>query len=202
MHYHSDLAIRKILEHEGGYVNDPNDPGGPTNKGITIATFRRHIKRNGTIADLKALTIEQAVTVYKAQYWDKVRADELPGGVDYTVADFAVNSGPSRAVKYLQAALGVTQDGAIGPQTLAAAAAADPEALINKINADRLAFMNRIQGGALWRSFGRGWQRRVDDVRATSLALVETAPRVKPEPYAAWLGRINALRGILLGDNK
>jgi lysozyme family protein len=176
MKRNADMAIRKILEHEGGYVNHPDDPGGATNKGITIATFRRYIKRNGTIADLKALTTQQAVDVYKAQYWDKVRADDLPSGVDYTVADFAVNSGPSRAAKYLQDALGVTQDGAIGPDTMAAALAADPKALIRKINADRLAFMKRIQGGKLWKTFGRGWQRRVDDVRSTSLALVDSAP--------------------------
>jgi lysozyme family protein len=176
MKHNADMAIRKILEDEGGYVNHPDDPGGATNKGITIATFRRYIKRDGTIADLKALTTQQAVDVYKAQYWDAVRADDLPSGVDYTVADFAVNSGPSRAAKYLQAALGVTQDGAIGPQTIAAAQAADPKALIRKINADRLAFMKRIQGGKLWKTFGRGWQRRVDAVQSTSLALVDAKP--------------------------
>ena len=176
MKRNADISIRKILEHEGGFVNHPKDPGGATNKGITIATFRRYIKRGGTIADLKAMTIAQAVTVYKAQYWDKVRADELPSGIDYTVADFAVNSGPSRAARYLQSALGVTQDGAIGPQTIAAANAADPKTVIRKINADRLAFMKRIRGGKLWVTFGRGWQRRVDDVLSTSLAIVDAAP--------------------------
>jgi lysozyme family protein len=176
MKHNADMAIRKILEREGGYVNHPDDPGGATNKGITLHTFRYYIKPRGTIADLKALTVQQAVTVYREQYWDEVRADELPSGVDYTVADFAVNSGPSRAAKYLQAALGVTQDGAIGPQTIAAAKAADPKALILKINADRLAFMKRIQGGKLWKTFGRGWQSRVDAVRSTSLALVDAAP--------------------------
>jgi lysozyme family protein len=181
----ADMAIRKILEHEGGYVNHPSDPGGATNKGITIATFRSFIKRDGTIADLKALTTQQAVNVYKAQYWDAVRADDLPSGVDYSVADFAVNSGPSRAAEYLQAALGVTQDGAIGPKTLAAAQAANAKPLIKQINADRLAFMKRIQGGKLWKTFGRGWQRRVDAVRSTSLALVDSAPA--PSPPVHWL---------------
>lgn len=77
------ICIPRILKHEGGYVNHPNDPGGPTNKGITLATFRRYLKRNGTIDDLKALTTEQATAVYKAQYWDAVSADLLPVGVDY-----------------------------------------------------------------------------------------------------------------------
>jgi lysozyme family protein len=195
MKRNADMAIRKILEHEGGYVNHPNDPGGPTNKGITLATFRSFIKRDGTIADLKALTTQQAVEVYKAQYWDKVRGDDLPSGVDYTVADFAVNSGPSRAAKYLQSALGVTQDGAIGPQTIAAANAATPRALIININADRLAFMKRIKRGEWWKDFGRGSQRRVDAVRSTSLALVDSAPKPNrlrsaseiPKPPVHWL---------------
>ena len=194
MKQNADISIRKILEHEGGFVNHPKDPGGATNKGITIATFRRYIKSNGTIADLKAMTIAQAVKVYKAQYWDKVRADELPSGVDYTVADFAVNSGPSRAARYLQAALGVAQDGVIGSQTIAAAQAADPKTIIRRINADRLAFMKRIRNGKLWKTFGRGWQRRVDDVLSTSLAIVHAAP-VAPTSTGLFAALISAIFG-------
>jgi lysozyme family protein len=179
MKHNADMAIRKILEHEGGFVNHPNDPGGATNKGITIATFRQYIKTNGTVDDLKALTVQQAVDVYKAEYWDKVCGDDLPSGVDYTVVDFAVNSGPTRAAEYLQAALTITQDGAIGPWTIKAANHVDARPLINIINSNRLAFMKRIQGGKLWDTFGKGWQRRVDDVRSTSLALVGTK---KPTP--------------------
>lgn len=165
----ADAAIRKILVHEGGYVNHPSDPGGATNKGITLATFRRYIKPSGTIADLKALTVEQAVVVYKRQYWDAVMADSLPAGVDYAVADFAVNSGPSRAAKYLQAVVGAVQDGKIGPDTIAAVKLYAPDAAINNLCDNRLAFMKRIQGGKLWVTFGRGWQRRVDEVRSVSL---------------------------------
>ncbi|MEO9537261.1 MAG: glycoside hydrolase family 108 protein [Parasphingorhabdus sp.] len=172
----SSKAIPKILEHEGGYVNHPSDPGGATNKGITLATFRRYIKPNGTVADLKALTTAQAVAVYKRQYWDAVSADLLPSGVDYAVADFAVNSGPSRAAKYLQAVVGVTQDGQIGPATIAATKAMPPRVVIERLCDDRLAFMKRIQGGKLWQTFGRGWQRRVDDVRAVSLSWAAQAP--------------------------
>ena len=198
MKQNADISIRKILEHEGGFVNHPKDPGGATNKGITIATFRQYIKRNGTIADLKAMTIAQAVKVYKAQYWDKVRADELPSGIDYTVADFAVNSGPSRAVRYLQAALNVAQDGVIGSQTIAAAQAADPKTIIRRINADRLAFMKRIRNGKLWKTFGRGWQRRVDDVLSTSLAIVHAAP-VAPTSTGLFAALISAILSIFGG---
>jgi lysozyme family protein len=187
MKQNADMAIRKILEHEGGYVNHPNDPGGPTNKGITLRTFRSFIKRDGTISDLKALTTQQAVDVYKAQYWDAVRGDDLPSGVDYTVADFAVNSGPRRAAEYLQAALGVAQDGAIGPNTMAAAQAASAKPLINIINSNRLAFMKRINQGKWWEDFGRGSQRRVDAVRSTSLALVDAAPASAPPAPVHWL---------------
>jgi len=172
----SSKAIPKILEHEGGFVNHPSDPGGATNKGITLATFRRYIKPNGTVADLKALTTAQAVAVYKRQYWDAVSADLLPSGVDYAVADFAVNSGPSRAAKYLQAVVGVTQDGQIGPATIAATKAMPSRVVIERLCDDRLAFMKRIQSGKLWQTFGRGWQRRVDDVRAVSLSWAAQAP--------------------------
>lgn len=160
-------AIPLILKHEGGYVNHPDDPGGPTNKGITLATFRRYIKPSATIADLKALTVEQATVVYKRQYWDAVMADMLPAGVDYCVADFAVNSGPARAARYLQAAVGVAQDGKVGPRTIEAAAKADATQLINAICDARMKF---LKGLLTWPKFGRGWTARVADVRAVSLA--------------------------------
>jgi lysozyme family protein len=200
----SSKAIPKILEHEGGFVNHPSDPGGATNKGITLATFRRYIKPNGTVADLKALTTAQAVAVYKRQYWDAVSADLLPSGVDYAVADFAVNSGPSRAAKYLQAVVGATQDGQIGPATIAATKTMPPREVIERLCDDRLAFMKRIQGGKLWQTFGRGWQRRVDDVRAVSLSWAAQAPvdhvspptPATPPQRSVWAALVAALRSL------
>ena len=178
----SQRAIPLILKHEGGYVNHPSDPGGATNKGITLATFRRYIKPGGTVADLKALTEAQAVVVYKRQYWDAVLADLLPPGVDYTVADFAVNSGPSRAAKELQRIVGVTMDGKIGPQTLSAVEKMAAKDIINRLNDRRLAFMRSLKGGSMWKTFGRGWQRRVDEVRAVSLAWTDQKPVSTPKP--------------------
>lgn len=176
-------AIPLILKHEGGYVNHPNDPGGPTNKGITLATFRRYIKPKGSIADLKALTEAQAVVVYKRQYWDAVNADLLPAGVDYAVADFAVNSGPARAAKYLQRVVGAAQDGRIGPATIAAVEKLPAANVINDLCDARLSFMKRIGGGKLWKTFGRGWSRRVRDVREQSLIwAAQTPPRGLPTP--------------------
>lgn len=163
--------IRLTLEHEGGFVNHPKDPGGATNKGITIATYRRYIKRSGTVADLKAMTTAQAVKVYKHQYWDKVRGDELPAGVNYAVFDYGVNSGPSRAIKSLQRAVGADQDGKLGPKTMAWIKTVSPANIIERVCDERLAFMRRIKRGAAWKTFGRGWQRRVDRVRSEAFSM-------------------------------
>lgn len=179
-------ALPKFLAHEGGFVNHPSDPGGATNMGVTIANYRRYVKRGGTVADLKNITKEQVATVFKRHYWDKVKADDLPSGVDYCVADFAINSGPSRAAKYLQKAVGAAQDGVIGPKTLAAVSDADPRKVINTVCDERLAFMKRIKGGQLWKTFGKGWSRRVSDVRLVSCMWVnETAPTQPQEPQGA-----------------
>lgn len=166
-------SLSHVLKHEGGFVNHPNDPGGPTNKGITLATFKRYVKRNATVTDLKNLTIDQAGIVYRKQYWDRVKGDDLPSGVDYAVFDFAVNSGPARAAKYLQAVVGVTQDGKIGPKTLAAVKRADPQTVIERLCDDRLAFLKRLK---TWPTFGRGWSRRIEEVRNGSVLLADTQP--------------------------
>lgn len=180
-------SLALVLRHEGGYVNHPSDPGGHTNKGITLATFRRYIKPNGTVADLKSISDEQVATCYRRHYWDAVKGDDLPDGIDYAVFDFAVNSGPARAAKYLQAVLGVAQDGAIGPITLAAARRANAVNVINRLCDDRLAFMKRITSGGklLWNTFGRGWERRVAEVRAVSLEMAQNARPAPAKPSPA-----------------
>lgn len=168
----TEICIPRILKHEGGFVNHPNDPGGATNKGITIATFRRYIKRNGTVAELKAMTDAQAIEVYKRQYWDAVQADLLPVGVDYAVADFAVNSGPSRAAKHLQAVVGASRDGRIGPNTLKAVNQMPARDVVVKLTARRMAF---LRGLRTWATFGKGWKRRVDGVQSAALADITEA---------------------------
>ncbi|MEM1039411.1 MAG: glycosyl hydrolase 108 family protein [Pseudomonadota bacterium] len=160
-----DQVIGQVLKHEGGFVNHPKDPGGATNKGVTLRTFRRYVKSDGSVADLKRLTDRQARLVYRRHYWDAIVGADLPAGVDYAVFDLAVNSGVSRASKILQKVVGATQDGRIGPATMARVETFDEGELIDAICDERLAFMKRIRGGRLWKTFGRGWQRRVDDVR-------------------------------------
>ena len=174
-----DKALALVLKHEGGYVDHPKDPGGATNKGITIATFRRYVNPKGTKDDLRRLTTAQAGVVYRKQYWDKVRGDDLPDGVDYAVFDFAVNSGPSRAAKYLQDVLGVAQDGKIGPATLRAANAFRASQIIEELCGDRLAFLKRL---GTWKTFGRGWSTRVAGVHSEALAMAKQSPAPQPIP--------------------
>ena len=93
----SPEAIRRLLASEGGYVNHPADPGGPTNFGITLADYRKYVKADASAADIRAMRVEEAKAIYRAKYWAAMRADELPAGVDYCIFDYAVNSGTGRA---------------------------------------------------------------------------------------------------------
>ncbi len=174
-------ALPLVLMHEGGFVHHPDDPGGATNKGVALATFRAYVKPNGTVAELKAITDEQVATVYYRHYWAAVNAQALPSGIDYAVFDFAVNSGPARAAKYLQAILGVEQDGRVGPKTIAAAKTRDARDIVNGLCDARLAFLKRITSGGkrLWDTFGKGWDRRVSDVRRDALLMVGYPADVK-----------------------
>ena len=163
-----DELLRRLLMHEGGYTNHPSDPGGPTNFGITIHDYRRYVKPGATAADVKAMQVEEAKRIYRAKYWDAQRCDELPAGVDYAVFDYGVNSGIGRSKKVLQRAVGVTADGVIGPATMKAVLAADPKQTIMAICDERLRFLQRLR---TWPVFGKGWSRRVKEVRAVSLAM-------------------------------
>lgn len=174
-------ALPLVLAHEGGFVNLAEDPGGATNKGVTLATFRAYVKPNGTIDELKAITDAQVATVYYRHYWSAVNAQALPSGIDYAVFDFAVNSGPARAAKYLQGVLGVAQDGRVGPQTIAAVEKANARDVIDALCDERLGFLKRIKhkGKLMWETFGKGWSRRVADVRKTAQLMVGHPADVK-----------------------
>lgn len=156
-----DTALKALLKHEGGYVNHPSDPGGMTNLGVTKRVWEEWVGHDVDEKQMRALTPELVASLYKKKYWDKVCGDELPTGVDLSVFDLAVNSGPGRAAKMLQKVLGVTQDGAIGPQTIAKALNVDSSKLIEDYNAERLAFLQALP---TWSTFGKGWGRRVAEV--------------------------------------
>jgi len=156
-----DEALKAILHHEGNFVNHPKDPGGMTNLGVTKRVWEEWVGHEVDEKAMRALTPADVDTLYRRKYWDKVRGDELPAGVDYAVFDAAINSGPGRASKWLQTAVGAVPDGAIGPGTLAKVEAMEPAAIIEKYQATRLAFLQSLP---TWDTFGKGWGRRVAEV--------------------------------------
>lgn len=162
MNSNFEPSLKRVLVHEGGFVNDPDDPGGPTNRGVTQRVYNGFRTRKGLAPrSVRLITAEEVAEIYKAQYWDAVRGDDLPSGLDYAVFDFAVNSGVSRAVKYLQKVLGVAQDGILGERSLAAAHERDVMMILEQYIADRMTFLRSIRKGGGWKKFGRGWTRRV-----------------------------------------
>lgn len=172
-------ALSLVLRHEGGYVDHPADPGGATNLGVTIGTLSGWLGRPATKAEVKALTPGEVAPIYRKRYWDKVRADELPCGVDYCTFDAAVNSGPERGAKWLQRAVGVAPDGDVGPLTLKAARELPAATIINRMCDDRLAF---LRGLKTWPTFGKGWTSRVEGVRREALAMAAKPIPVLPLP--------------------
>lgn len=154
-------SLRRLLAHEGGYTNHAADPGGPTKFGITIHDYRMYIKKSGTAADVRGMGLDDAKKIYRAKYWDALSCDDLPPGVDYCVFDYGVNSGVSRATRILKKFPGMT-----------------PPATVKSICDERLAFLKRLK---TWPTFGRGWARRVAEVRLYAMALSERGdPPARP----------------------
>lgn len=145
-----DDAFDRLIGHEGGYVNNPNDPGGETHWGIS--------KRSYPHLNIKTLTRAQARTIYRRDFWNRIHGDELYDGLAFQVFDFAVNSGIETAVRYLQRAIGVADDGVWGPVSAKAAAAMTESDVIMHLNAERLDFMTRLKN---WPNASRGWSRRI-----------------------------------------
>jgi len=171
-------ALARVLVHEGGYVNHPKDPGGATNKGITHRVYDAWRRAQGLAPrDVREITDDEVAAIYRAQYWAAIRGDDLPAGLDYAVFDFAVNSGPSRAAKFLQHILGVSEDGHIGEITLAAIRGKSVPQLILALCEARLAWLKRLK---TWPTFGRGWERRVREVEAVALRMAGKTDRAEP----------------------
>ncbi len=162
-----DACLAVTLPHEGGGSDHPKDPGGATMKGITLATFRRYVP-GATKADLRGITPEWVSMIYRHGYWEPVRGDDLPAGVDLATFDFGVNSGPGRAAKHLQAVVGVAQDGRIGKMTVEAVRHEDATEVVKALCARRLGF---VRGLKTFGTFGRGWSRRIADVEANGVAM-------------------------------
>lgn len=161
-------ALQHVLMHEGGFVNHPSDPGGITNLGCTKTVWEEWCGHPVTEKDMRELTPDLVSPLYRTKYWDKVKGDDLPSGVDYIVFDAAINSGPGRAAKWLQECVGTQPDGAIGPMTIKATEAIVKADLINMYCDKRLEFLKALP---TWDTFGKGWERRVEEVRAAALEM-------------------------------
>jgi lysozyme family protein len=197
-----------VLKHEGGYVDLAADPGGATNLGVTIGTLSAWLGRQATKAEVRALTPDAVKPLYKANYWDKVRGDDLPAGIDLTVFDFAVNSGPSRAAAALQRAIGVADDGIVGSITLANVGVRPVDQIIERITADRMTFLRRL---STWPKFGKGWSTRVSDVHRQALDMahhaavptgdvdVKPIPVLPAAPVAAKLSLLERIAALFTG---
>lgn len=180
-----DDCLEMLLKHEGGYVNHPQDPGGETNLGVTRKVWEEWIGKPAAPDAMKKLTVKDVAPLYKKLYWDKVRGDDLPGGVDWAVFDWAVNSGTGRAAKALQKVVGVTPDGGIGPATLAAVEKKDPKEIVQDMADAREAF---YRGLRTFDTFGRGWLRRNEETLHTAIEMASKR---------TWVGRIaSAVKGM------
>jgi lysozyme family protein len=162
-------AFLAVLKHEGGYVNHPKDPGGMTNLGVTKRAWEEYVGHEVDEATMRGLTPEVVKPFYKSRYWDRIKGDDLPSGVDYAAYDLAVNSGTGRAAKYLQQIAGVTADGAIGPKSLEAIKSCDPAETVEALCAMRLDFLQKLP---TWDTFGKGWGKRVADVEEKAMGMV------------------------------
>ena len=158
-------CLETILHHEGGYVNHPKDPGGETNLGVT----KRVYEEWGGKKDMKDLLVEDVAPIYKKNYWDRMKCDQLPSGLDLCVFDFGVNAGTGRSAKMLQRMIGTVADGGIGPNTLKKLdefiKENSIETAIERFGAKRQLYYESL---STFKTFGRGWTRRTNET--TSLA--------------------------------
>lgn len=160
-----DQCFKWLMEHEGGFCDDSalGDSGGMTTWGVTHIDWAKWTGKEPTRAQMKALKQSDVKPLYKAYYWDILKCDDLPSGLDYAIFDYGVNSGIYRAAKVLQRLLGVTVDGIIGKETLKAVKNVDGVALAQKVCDERLGFLRSLR---IFRNFGRGWTARVNEVRS------------------------------------
>lgn len=187
-------VVPAILQHEGGFSTDRTDPGNwstgkagqgkfvGTKYGVTGRTLAGYRGVAVTEQDVRNLTLDEAIEIFRSQYWTPIKGDDLPPGLDYAMLDFAINSGPARAASTLQKLLGVSVDGIIGAKTIdAVRRRGDVSSLIKALCSARLAFMRSLK---IWPQNARGWSKRVADVQAKSLRMtvgIDVAAMTEPE---------------------
>jgi len=167
-------CIAKILVHEGGFVNHPKDPGGITNMGVTKRVYEEWVGHEVSEQDMRDLDEDDVRPIYQKNYWDRIKGDKLPSGLDLCVFDFGVNAGTGRAAKYLQKMIGTTADGGIGPNTLKAVKAYVKEnglvETIKKYQANRQDYYESL---STFETFGRGWTVRNNDTTEMAIYMAE-----------------------------
>jgi lysozyme family protein len=166
-----EKCLEKLLIHEGGFVNNPADPGGMTNLGVTARVWEEWVGHPVSEKEMRNLTPLMVTPLYKKKYWDACFADELVSGLDYCVFDVAVNSGVGRAIKLLQSCVGATPDGSYGSITsaLVKKVSSEPNRIIELYSAKRLEFLESLR---TFSTFGKGWSRRVSEVKTTALEMI------------------------------
>ena len=169
-----DKCLETILHHEGGYVNHPKDPGGETNLGVTKRVYEAWVMENDlSQKDMKDLLVEDVAPIYKKNYWDRVKGDDLPGGLDLCVFDFGVNAGTGRSAKYLQTLIGTVADGGIGPNTLKKVAEyVDEHGIEATIKNFQKARQEYYESLSTFDTFGKGWTRRVNETTELALSMI------------------------------
>lgn len=167
-----EKSLEMLLHHEGGYVWHPEDPGGETNHGVTRAVYEQWVNRQVMDGEMKALTHADVAPIYKKNYWDKLKGDDLPSGLDFAAFDWGVNSGTGRPAKVIQRYVTATQDGAIGRQTLGLIAENNPADIIQYLYEQRQKFYERLK---TFETFGRGWTRRNQETLKSALEMANEA---------------------------
>lgn len=168
-----DAAFDLVMKSEGGYVWDKDDAGGETNLGVTAGAWSAYIGRPIELGEMKALTKNTVKPFYKEMYWDKVKGDDLPAGVDYAVFDFAVNAGVSRAAKFLQRSVGAVDDGVVGGGTLGKVAVTNKQRLLDAFADQKQRFYTGLVArNSSQQKFLKGWLTRVDQVQSTSKSML------------------------------
>ena len=160
-----ERSLALVLQHEGGYVNHPSDPGGRTNLGVTQRVWEDYVGHPVDEAEMRSLTKEMVSPLYRKEYWNAIGGDKLPCGADYLAFDFAVNAGAFRCIKTIQRALNITADGVIGPVTLKAIQEANAEDFINSFSAAKESFYRSLVN---FPTFGKGWLNRVAEAKKTA----------------------------------
>ena len=166
-------CLDAVLKHEGGYVNHPADPGGITNLGVTKKVYEEWVGHPVSGDVMRKLTKQLVAPLYKKKYWDMLKCDGIPAGLDLCVFDFGVNAGTGRSARYLQRLIGAKEDGVIGPATLRSLTFKTVELgtaeMIDRFQEARRGYYRKL---STFPTFGRGWLRRVDEVEAEAKGMV------------------------------